>query len=55
MLSSETIVILLGTLLFFGFAIWMAFYSRAKDEDEADERSGKREGKKRSVAAANKT
>ena len=46
MLSSETFVILLGTLLFFGFAAWMAFYTggnetggddtvRDRSEDEA--------------------
>ena len=34
-MSSETIVILLGTLLFFGFAAWMAFYSRNNEDDDA--------------------
>jgi hypothetical protein len=35
---SETIVIAFGTLLFFGFAVWMAFYSRrisASDQSQA--------------------
>lgn len=27
---SALIVVIVGTLLFFGFALWMAFYSRRK-------------------------
>jgi len=35
---SEIIVIVIGTLLFFGFAVWGAFYARrtpANDESQA--------------------
>lgn len=55
MLSSETLIILLGTLLFFGFAIWMAFYSRGNNAEETDEEAAKGEGKKTSAVASNKT
>ena len=30
--SSALIVVILGTLLFFGFALWAAFYSRRNKE-----------------------
>jgi hypothetical protein len=29
--TSALIVVILGTLLFFGFALWMAIYSRRKE------------------------
>jgi cell division protein FtsX len=32
--SSQLIVVLVGTLLFIGFAIWMAFYSRRNEETD---------------------
>jgi hypothetical protein len=29
---SALIVVIAGTVLFFGFAVWMAFYSRQREE-----------------------
>jgi hypothetical protein len=34
MQSSEIIIIASGTILFFGFAVWMAFYSRRKTAND---------------------
>jgi hypothetical protein len=53
-MSSETIVILLGTLLFFGFAAWMAFYSRAKDTD-GEEPKASHSSDERSAPLSNET
>ncbi len=32
--SSQLIVVIVGTFLFIGFAIWMAFYSRRNGETD---------------------
>lgn len=32
--SSQLIVVIVGTLFFIGFAIWMAFYSRRNKETD---------------------
>lgn len=35
--SSTLIVIIVGTLAFFGFAVWMAFHSRRNTAGEQDQ------------------
>ena len=47
--TSTLIVVIVGTLAFFGFAVWMAFHSRGKTTDEQTQ-AGQTERRSENIA-----